>query len=168
MSGGFSLDELTSAVHDAVIKASEIGEHAALARIQGEDHWIAAVDADGKPIVDDNGRPVYKPRTITLRMPMWVDGKQVEKDLEVPISTLTTNRQLALDQIKIKMQVQLHGLDDLADVGASHRKIRVNTNTGGLFGRKSGNIAELELTFSGVEASEGSIRIDNQLIKLIP
>ena len=165
---GFCLDELTSALHDAVLKASNIGEQAALANIQKEEHWIIARDDDGNPITDAQNCPVYKPRMVTLRMPMWEDGKAVERDIEVPLSTLTTNRQLMLDKIAVKMKVQLHGLDDLADVGNEHRKIRVNTNTGGFLGMKSGNMAELEITFSGADASEGAVRIDNQLIKLIP
>ena len=168
MSSGFSLDELTSALHDAVIKASNIGEQAALANIQKEEHWIAARGKDGKPELDENGRAIYRPRMVTLRVPMYIDGKQVEKDLSVPISTLVSNRQLALDEIKIKLQVQLHGLEDNADVGCEHKKIRINTSSGGWLARKSGNIAELEVKFSGVDASEGSVRIDNQLIKLIP
>tara|TARA_R110002020_G_scaffold12800_2_gene46570 strand:+ start:51 stop:554 length:504 start_codon:yes stop_codon:yes gene_type:complete len=165
---GFGLDELTAAVHDAVIKASEIGENAALANIQQEEHWEVLKGEDGKPLEDAHGHPIYTPRMVTLRLPTWVDGKQVTQDFEVPLSTLTTNRQLQLDEISIKLQVQLHGLDDLADVGREHRKIRINTNTGGFLARKSGSMAELELKFSGTDASEGSVRIDNQLIKLIP
>jgi len=53
-------------------------------------------------------------------------------------------------------------------VGCEHKKICINTSSGGWLARKAGNIAELEVKFSGVDASEGSLRIDNQLIKLIP
>ena len=165
---GFGLDELTTALHDAVLKSANIGEQAALANIQKEEHWVAATDDNGNPILDKDGRPIYRPRMVTLRMPMWEEGKQVEKDIEVPISTLTTNRQLTLDKISVKMQVQLHGLDDQVDLGCEHRKIRVNTNTGGFFANKSGNMAQLEITFSGADAAEGAVRIDNQLVKLIP
>ena len=165
---GFGLDELTAAIHDAVVKASEIGEKATLADIQQEEHWVAVKDENGRPVEDAHGFPIYEPRMVTLRLPMWVEGRQVTQDFEVPISTLTTNRQLQLDEITVKMQVQLHGLDELADVGREHKKIRVNTNTGGFLARKSGSMAELELKFSGTDASEGSVRIDNQLVKLIP
>jgi len=168
LANGFSLDELTSAVHDAVINASEIGEHAALARIQQEDHWIAVLGEDGNQVLDKDGNPVYKPRMVTLRMPTWVDGKLVEQEYQVPVSTLTSNRQLYLEKLKLKMSVHLDGLEQLAEVGEVRRKLRVTTNSGGFFGRKSGNIAELEITFSGQDASEGAVRIDNQLIKLIP
>lgn len=165
---GFCLDELTTALHDAVLKASNIGEQAALANIQREEHWVAAEGDNGKPLEDKHGQPIYRPRMVTLRLPMWEDGECIEKDIEVPLSTLSTNRQLMLDKISVKMQVQLHGLDDLADLGCEHRKIRINTNTGGFLGRKSGNMAELEVIFSGADAAEGAVRIDNQLIKLIP
>jgi len=165
---GFGLDELTSALHDAVIKASNIGEQAALASIQKEEQWVAVLNDDGTPLEDEHGNAVYKPRMVTLRMPFWEEGKKIERDVEVPLSTLTTNSQLMLDKISVKMKVQLHGLDDLADLGCEHRKIRINTNTGGFLGRKSGNMAELELVFSGTDAAEGAVRIDNQLIKLIP
>lgn len=168
MSGGFSLDELTTALHDAVIKASNIGEQAALSAIQKEEQWVVVLNDDGTPAEDDHGNAIYRPRMVTLRLPFWEEGKKIERDVEVPLSTLTTNSQLMLDKISVKMKVQLHGLDDLADLGCEHRKIRINTNTGGFLGRKSGNMAELELVFSGNDAAEGAVRIDNQLIKLIP
>ena len=57
---GFGLDELTAAVHDAVIKASEIGEHAALANIQQEEHWKVLKGEDGKPLKTSGNRIVAK------------------------------------------------------------------------------------------------------------
>tara|TARA_Y100001970_G_C14170257_1_gene823734 strand:- start:1202 stop:1708 length:507 start_codon:yes stop_codon:yes gene_type:complete len=165
----FGLNELVEAVHGAVLSAADIGEQQAFARIKEEHHWTPAKDDDGEAILDKNGYPVYRPKMITLRVPTWVDGKQVHTDIEVPLATLTTNRQLFLKELKLKMGVRLDGLDD-AEVDKegyllAPRTVRVNTGSGW---SRSGNLAELEITFSGEEASEGDLKINQQLVKLLP
>jgi len=165
----FGLNELVEAVHGAVLSAADIGEQQAFARIKEEHHWIPAEDDKGKAVLDKNGYPIYKPKMVTLRVPTWVDGKQVDTDLEVPLATLTTNRQLFLKELKLKMAVRLDGLDD-SEIDAegyllAPRTVRVNTGSGW---NRSGNLAELEITFSGEEASEGDLKINQQLVKLLP
>jgi hypothetical protein len=156
------------AIHDAILKAADIGEHSVLSRIHGEEHWVAQKNEDGSPCLDAHGQAVYRPRMVTLRLPYWVDGKQLDRDTEVPISTLVSNRQLVMDELKIRMKVELDGLDDTHCHTDGCSKIRIRTSSSSCFSKKSGNIAELELTFRGAEASEGSVRIDNELIKMLP
>ena len=68
-----------------------------------------------------------------------------------------------------KLDVELEGMEDGADVGCHHRKLRINPAVGGngWFAKKR-NTAKISITFKGQEPPEGYARIDNQLIKLLP
>lgn len=159
----FSLDEFVSAIQEAVLKSTDIAETHELQHIQQEEYWI---DTGEK---DSDGGPIYKPRMVTVRLPIWVDGKQHQRDVQVPMQTLVTGQSLAVEALTVEMDVELQGMDDEANVGTTHRKLKINPAIGGngWFAKKR-NTAKISITFKGQEPPEGYARIDNQLIKLLP
>jgi len=159
----FSLDEFVGAIQEAVVKSTDIAEQHELDNIRKEEYWIAT---DEKA---EDGTPIYKPRMVTVRLPVWVDGKQSEQDIQVPMQTLVTGQSLAIEQMTVEMDIELQGMEDGADIGCVHRKLKINPSIGGngWFAKKR-NTAKISITFRGQEPPEGYARIDNQLIKLLP
>ena len=159
----FSLDEFVGAIQEAVVKSTDIAEQHELNHIREEEYWIDTGDKTS------DGSPIYKPRMVTLRLPMWEDGKQTEKDVPVPMQTLVTGQSLMIEALTVEMDVELQGMEDGADVGCTHRKLKINPTVGGngWFAKKR-NTAKISITFKGQEPPEGYARIDNQLIKLLP
>ena len=161
--GHFSLDEFVGAIQEAVVKPTDIAEQHELNHIREEEYWVDT----GEKAPD--GTSIYKPRMVTVRLPMWEDGKQTEKDIQVPMQTLVTGQSLAIEALTVEMDVELQGMEDGADVGCTHRKLKINPTVGGngWFAKKR-NTAKISITFKGQEPPEGYARIDNQLIKLLP
>ena len=158
----FSLDEFVGAIQEAVVKSTDIAEQHELDNIRKEEYWIAT---DEKA---EDGTPIYKPRMVTVRLPVWVEGKQTEQDIQVPMQTLVTGQSLAIEQMTVEMDIELQGMEDGADIGCVHRKLKINPSIGGngWFAKKR-NTAKISITFKGQEPPEGYARIDNQLIKLL-
>lgn len=159
----FSLDEFVEALNNAVVRATDIAETHELKSIQDQEYWIDTGDKD------DDGNPVYRPKMVTLRVPAWEGQKMVERDIQVPMQTLVTGQSLSIEKLTVQMDVELQGMEDDAEIGCAHRKLRINPNSGGK-GWFSGkrNTAKISITFTGQEPPEAYARIDNQLIKLLP
>ena len=159
-----TFDSLVGAIHSAVLQATDIAESHELERIQQQGYWYKEVGKDGSPVVDGEGNPVYRPRMITMRLPVWEDGVLKEKDVPVPMQSMTTGQSLRISELTVDMEVELQGLDD-AD--GEDGCLMVSTNVGGNLLKKS-NKARVSVTFTGQDPPEGYARIDNQLIKLLP
>ena len=159
----FALDEFVGAIQEAVIKSTDIAEQHELNHIQQEEYWI---DTGEKT---SDGSPIYKPRMVTVRLPVWEEGKQIERDIQIPMQTLVTGQSLAIEALTVEMDIELQGMQDGADIGCTHRKLKINPSVGGngVFAKKR-NTAKISITFKGQEPPEGYARIDNQLIKLLP
>ncbi len=159
----FSLDEFVSAIQEAVVKSTDIAEQHELNHITQQEYWVDTGDKDA------DGQPVYRPRMVTVRLPMWIDGKQLDRDVQVPMQTLVTGQSLMIDKLTVEMDIELEGMDDDCDIGHTHRKLKINPSVGGngWFAKKR-NTAKISITFKGQEPPEGYARIDNQLIKLLP
>ena len=139
----FSLDDFVEAIHAAVIKSTDIAETHELNHIQQQEYWI---DTGEKA---EDGTPIYKPRMVTVR--------------------LVTGQSLAIEALTVEMDVELQGMEEGADIGCTHRKLKINPSLGGngWFAKKR-NTAKISITFKGQDPPEGYARIDNQLIKLLP
>ena len=157
-----SLDSFVSAIHTAVLQATDIAEAHELESIQREQFWYQEVKKDGTLVTDEEGNPVYRPRMMTMRIPVWEEGKLVEQDIKIPMQSLTTGQSLRISELSVEMEVELQGLDD-----SEKTQVMINTNVGGSLLKKT-NKAKLQITFKGQEPPEGYARIDNQLIKLLP
>ena len=159
----FSLDEFVEAIHTAVIKSTDIAERHELDHIQQQEYWIDTGEKAG------DGTPIYKPRMVTVRLPMWDEGKQIERDVQVPMQTLVTGQSLAIEALTVERDVELQGMEEGCDIGCTHRKLKINPSIGGKgwFAKKR-NTAKISITFKGQDPPEGYARIDNQLIKLLP
>jgi|TARA_R100001082_G_scaffold91104_1_gene57741 hypothetical protein len=159
-----TFDSLVGAIHSAVLQATDIAESHELERIQQQGYWYTEVNRDGSPVVDDDGNPIYRPRMITMRLPVWEDGVLMEKDIPVPMQSMTTGQSLRISELTVDMEVELQGLDGS---GSDEGSLMVSTNVGGNLLKKS-NKARVSVTFTGQDPPEGYARIDNQLIKLLP
>ena len=159
-----TFDNLVESVHKAVLSATDLAEKHELSSLEKEEFWYWVTDNKGTPLTDDNGNPIYKPRMVTLRMPTWDDGKLVDKDIQVPIQSLTTGQSLRIGELTVEMEVELQGLDDS---NPENRSLMIGTSIGGGLLRKKSNTARVSVTFTGQDPPEGYARIDNQLIKLL-
>jgi len=162
-----TFDNLVNAIHSAVLKATDIAETHELDSIHKEEYWYREVAKDGTPVKDGEGNEVFRPKMVIMRLPTWEDGVLVDKDIRVPMQSLTTGQSLKIDEITVEMEVELQGLDDSDPHAHDHCTLMVNTNSGGGLLKKS-NRAKLSVTFKGQDPPEGYARIDNQLIKLLP
>jgi hypothetical protein len=159
-----SLDDIVHSIQSAVLAATDIAERHELDSIMKQEFWELKVDDDGEPVKDDNGRDVYAPRMVTMRIPKWVDGKLVETDVPVPMQSLTTGQSLTVDRLEVEMSVEISGLESSKTKG----KLMVRPGRGSSWFSKQSNTAKLKLVFKGSEPPEGYARIDDQLIKLLP
>lgn len=158
------LDDMVQAIQAAVLSATDIAERHELDSLQNEEFWFKALHKDGTAVTDENGNNVYCPRMVTLRIPVWADGRMTEKDVPVPLQTLTTGQSLRVEKLQVEMEVEICGLDSTDDGGLM---VRPATAVGSLF-QKRRNTAKLTLVFKGSDPPEGYARIDDQLIKLLP
>ena len=159
------LDDMVQAIQAAVLSATDIAERHELDSLRNEEFWFKAVNKDGTDMKDDAGNDVYLPRMVTLRVPVWKDGKLEDRDVPVPMQTLCTGQSLRVDTLEVEMEVEVCGLDGKDKQGGL--MVRPASEGGSLF-QKRRNTAKLKLVFKGSAPPEGYARIDDQLIKLLP
>ena len=158
-----SLDDLVKSIQSAVLAATDIAERHELDALSREEFWERQLDDKGEPVLQD-GRQVYAPKMVVLRVPSWVDGKLVDKDVTVPLQTLATGQSLRVSELTVKMAVDIQGM---REEGGEHDLI-VRPSRGGSWFKPSHNAAKLEIKFKGSDPPEGYARIDDQLVKLLP
>ena len=79
-----SLDDIVHSIQSAVLAATDIAERHELDSIMKQEFWELKADDKGDPVKDEEGRDVYTPRMVTMRIPKWVGGKLVDVDVPVP------------------------------------------------------------------------------------
>ena len=159
-----SLDDIVHSIQSAVLAATDIAERHELDSIMKQEFWELKVDDKGEPVKDDDGRDVYTPRMVTMRIPKWVDGKLVEIDVPVPMQSLTTGQSLTVARLEVEMSVEISGLETSKSKG----RLMIRPGGNSSWFHKQSNTAKLKLVFKGSEPPEGYARIDDQLIKLLP
>ena len=159
-----SLDDIVHSIQSAVLAATDIAERHELDSIMKQEFWELKMGDDGEPLKDKDGRDVYTPRMVTMRVPTWTDGKLVDTDISVPLQSLTTGQSLSVDRLEVEMSVEISGLES----GAAKGKLMVRPGRGSSWFSKQSNTAKLKLVFKGSAPPEGYARIDDQLIKLLP
>ena len=159
-----SLDDIVHSIQSAVLAATDIAERHELDSIMKQEFWELMVDDTNEPIQDADGRDVYTPRMVTMRIPKWVDGKLVSTDVPVPMQSLTTGQSLTVDRLEVEMSVEISGLEQDKSKG----KLMIRPGRGSSWFSKQSNTAKLKLVFKGSAPPEGYARIDDQLVKLLP
>ena len=160
-----SLDDIVHSIQSAVIAATDIAERHELDSIMNQEFWQLKVDEDGNPVKDENGMEIYSPKMVNMEVPMWEDGKLINKRIPVPLQSLTTGQSLRVDTLEVEMSVEISGLT--ADKKKGKLMVRPCADKPSWFHKES-NAAKLKLIFKGSEPPEGYARIDDQLIKLLP
>jgi len=159
-----SLDDIVHSIQSAVLAATDIAERHELDSIMKQEFWELKVGEDGESVKDDNGRDVYTPRMVTMRIPTWDNGKLVDTDVPVPMQSLTTGQSLTVDRLEVEMSVEISGLEE----GKTKGKLMIRPGGNSSWFNKQSNTAKLKLVFKGSAPPEGYARIDDQLIKLLP
>jgi hypothetical protein len=159
-----SLDDIVHSIQSAVLAATDIAERHELDSIMNQEFWELKVDDKGEPVKDDNGRDVYTPRMVTMRIPTWDNGKLVDTDVPVPMQSLTTGQSLTVDRLEVEMSVEISGLEE----GKTKGKLMIRPGGNSSWFNKQSNTAKLKLVFKGSAPPEGYARIDDQLVKLLP
>tara|TARA_R110000868_G_scaffold39784_1_gene138229 strand:- start:2126 stop:2617 length:492 start_codon:yes stop_codon:yes gene_type:complete len=159
-----SLDDIVHSIQSAVLAATDIAERHELDSIMKQEFWELKVGEDGEPVKDDNGRDVYTPRMVTMRIPTWDNGKLVDTDVPVPMQSLTTGQSLTVDRLEVEMSVEISGLEE----GKTKGKLMIRPGGNSSWFNKQSNTAKLKLVFKGSAPPEGYARIDDQLVKLLP
>ena len=159
-----SLDDIVHSIQSAVLAATDIAERHELDSIMKQEFWELKVGEDGEPVKDDNGRDVYTPRMVTMRIPTWDNGKLVDTDVPVPMQSLTTGQSLTVDRLEVEMSVEISGLEP----GKTKGKLMIRPGGNSSWFNKQSNTAKLKLVFKGSAPPEGYARIDDQLVKLLP
>ncbi|MCP3735168.1 DUF2589 domain-containing protein [Sphingomonas sp. RP10(2022)] len=95
MTGKIGLHDLVGSVASAIVEAQGMVENAFLALVRRR------FDADGRPY------------GLHIRMPRGPGAVPDHEDMSVPLLALVESRLLAIDSMRIDLDVELGGLDDL-------------------------------------------------------
>tara|TARA_Y100000034_G_scaffold99818_1_gene122825 strand:- start:361 stop:792 length:432 start_codon:yes stop_codon:yes gene_type:complete len=139
----FSLTGLFTALHAAVSEATKVARDNGITQVQEDFFYRETEDAP------------YSPRTIALRLPTVIDGKPAEAIANVPLYALAHHQSLAIDQLVVSLDVELHALDEKEIMVASSA---ASTTTK----------VHIEMTFKGSDPPEGTMKINDKLAKAIP
>jgi len=134
------LSKLIKGVQDAVLKAQHLMKNQHLAHL--------------REYIDEEGNL----QTVKVRLPDPVKPGQMN-EIEVPKMALAPPAGLKLE--KLKMTFEVH-LDNLEDEGDGDHEVHVRMG-GGLFRR--GTKAKCELVFTGDDAPEGLMHLNDELVK---
>ncbi len=130
------LESVFNALYDAVVSAQRAVEFQHLNAIN--EHYF---DKDGNA------------KTISLNLPNEAGKMQIQ---DIPLLTLTRNDSLSIDEVEVKMHVELGDGDDDGILSSLTRRHDKRTS-----------MAEMTIKFKGTAPPEGLARIDDKLIKTI-
>ena len=103
------------------------------------------------------------PKTQQIKVPRQdADGKQHWVTVEVPLIVLSPPSSLRIKRLRVDFDAILSGIGKTE----GEEKDRVHLKLGGLFSR--GAKVHCEIEFEGTEPPEGWMRINDELVKVIP
>lgn len=142
------LQELIQAIGSSVQQAQKMIEHNAA-------HHFFNQYFSSEPIEDSNAEQAWHPKTenVCVTRP---DGKKV--NMTVPIMTLVNHNTMALDQIRIKVNVK---------ISVDQSTGNLNADVEGVDNQEGGVKNEIELTFNRNIPSEGISRVNQEAINII-
>ena len=107
----FSLGAMFGAVHEAIVNASQDVEQSAWQTLK-ERYFIETGDGS------------FEPKTIRIKLPHAENGKVTQAPVDVPLFSLSKHGSLVIDELNMKFDVDLKGLDkkDKHLVGSLPRK----------------------------------------------
>jgi len=119
---------------------------------------------DLSKFLDDDGNPI----THKLKIPKGIDenGDQQFVEADVPLMTLSPPSSLRIKKLKISFEAMLTGHDEACEHSEKDAKIHLHLGGGSLFNR--GAKVKCEIIFEGTEPPEGWMRINDELMKVIP
>lgn len=142
----FSLSAMFGAVHEAIVHAAQDVEQSAWETLK--ERYFTESD-DGS----------FTPKTIRIKLPHAENGKVTQAPVDVPLFSLSKHGSLVIDELNMKFDVDLRGLDKKEKhlVGSLPRKFLSRKAT-----------AKVEIRFKGAEASEGVMLINDKIHQTFP
>ncbi len=137
-----SLDKLVQAIYNSVTFAQRKVETEHLSRVMST-------------YFDDDGNA----RTFKIQLP-GNDGKITTVD--IPLITLSNNSHLAIDEIEMKLAVNLSHFED--EINNENNKLCAKMT--GVRGQE--NLTKIKIKMKGKDTPEGIATINDQLIKILP
>jgi hypothetical protein len=151
----YPLQALLEALHQAVSKATNVAKESSLEGLR--EYFYEVCDDHGKPT------GVYKPKTISLSLPSPEGGEIKSATYDVPLYSLVNHQSMTIEELKMDFEVELLGLNNLDKEDV---KSNLMACAPGILSKKT--IAKVEVTFKGGAASEGMMKINDQIIKTFP
>ena len=149
---GSFLDHLTKSLYDAVVQAQSLAENQ---HIEAQRKFF---DKDGNPICLD------------VKIP---DQNGRSQEISIPLATLAPQGSIKIKELTMELKVKLGsfgkrrsrlggGIFCKEDAGA------ITADLGASILPKRNQYANLKITFEGSDPPEGLVRLNNNLLKLIP
>ena len=144
---GNFLDHLTKGLYDAVVQAQSLAEN------QHIEALSKYINKDGTPKC----------------LKMVINGQ----DIQVPLATLAPHSSIKIKELTMEMKVRV------SNYGKRHSKLgggifkkgdagAISVDLGSSIFPRKNKYANLKITFEGTDPPEGVVRLNNNLIKLIP
>lgn len=157
----FALQALFQSLHRAVVQATRVAQEASLKSLR-RDYFHQVKDEEGNPT------GTWEPKTMKMVLPHSEGGSVTPVEYEVPVFSLVKHQAMVIDTLRMEFEVELHGLDSLtvAEEDEDDGPAVAAATPAGTFSRKS--IAKVEMTFRGDDPPEGTMRLNDKILKTFP
>jgi len=139
----FDLNQLFKTLHEAVDEATDVSRNSV-------SRWI-----DQFFDIDDDGKHI--PKYVKMILPSFEQGRIVQKEVQVPLYTLANHQSIKLDHFEIDFSINL---EEITGEGAIAKFFPLL--------KSSNNKANIKMVFKGSDPSEGVMKINDTLVKIIP
>ena len=139
----FNLTQLFKSLHSSIEEATDVSRCSV-------NRWI-----DQFFDIDENKK--YTPKYANMVMPVVVDGKLIEKEINIPLYTLANHQSMKIDSLEIDFCVNLEDITDDQAVAKLFPMFK-----------SSDNKAKIKIAFKGSDPAEGIMKINDTLVKTIP
>ncbi|ROS05225.1 uncharacterized protein DUF2589 [Sinobacterium caligoides] len=180
-----SLHDLVESIMNAVTDTQDKIERQTMDNIQ---EWF---DEDGRPKMVKFKIPSLHPEDIAKR----AEGEIVDRELEMPLLTLMQNNPIKIKKLISKFQVDLSGIETVdtresqatmseegsglyadrgdkppmgsGDIKRKRKILSADVLGASLFSKQGRQQASIEIEFESGEPTEGYLRLQNELLRLI-
>jgi len=153
-----TLQTLVEAIMGSISEAQDQIERQTLQNIY---EWF---DEDGRPKMISFRVPAFGPEADKKR----ANGESPERELHVPLITLTQNNPIKIKKLTSKFDISLNGVESLEEQENADGKLKkiLSTDLFSRAGKKGERTASMEIEFEAGEATEAYLKLQNELLKL--
>ncbi|MBD1557266.1 DUF2589 domain-containing protein [Vibrio sp. S9_S30] len=157
-----TLQNLVEAIMGSISEAQDQIERQTLENIN---EWF---DEDGRPKMISFRVPAFGPEADKKR----ARGQLAEREIHVPLITLTQNNPIKIKKLISKFDISLNGVDGVDTATKNNKqpesRLKQVLSTDLFSGRseKGDRKATMEIEFEAGEATEAYLKLQNELLKL--